>query len=139
MEQWNKHTKNPQNVGVPTVLPVPATGTTRNNAEQSSLQHIALTAVNKLCCCIIISRGELSSKGSETTGNKKPRPRSGLPSGANYLLIIARVARRWTRALTASNSAFSAFSILPIASLIKLTSFVSSDLGSDSVFSFGKA
>jgi hypothetical protein len=56
VEQWNKHIKNPQNVGVPTVLPVPATGTTRNNAEQSFMQHIALTPVNKLSCCIITTK-----------------------------------------------------------------------------------
>jgi hypothetical protein len=35
MEQRNKHIKNPQNVGAPTVLAVPAKGTKPEQKEQS--------------------------------------------------------------------------------------------------------
>ena len=72
MEQWNKHIKNPQNVGVPTVLPVPATGTTRNNAEQSFMQHIALTPVNKFGCCCIIIRGTIIKRVGKRGQQKTP-------------------------------------------------------------------
>jgi len=78
MEQRNKHIKKPQNVGVPTVLAVPANGTKPEQTEQRSAllgtkvcrASSALTPVNKLLH-LLHHHQLLSSKMMEKTGNKK--------------------------------------------------------------------
>ena len=97
MEQRNKHIKKPQNVGVPTVLAVPANGTKPEQTEQRSAllgtkvcrASSALTPVNKLLH-LLHHHQLLSSKMMEKADNKKAPTKSGQ---AGQGLIIFSVLR----------------------------------------------
>lgn len=95
MEQRNKHIKKPQNVGVPTVLAVPANGTKPEQTEQRSAllgtkvcrASSALTPVNKLLH-LLHHHQLLSSKMMEKTGNKKAPTKSG-QAGQGLIIFSA--------------------------------------------------
>ena len=93
MEQRNKHIKKPQNVGVPTVLAVPANGTKPEQTEQRSAllgtkvcrASSALTPVNKLLH-LLHHHQLLSSKMMEKADNKKA-PTSVGASGTRLIIF----------------------------------------------------